>query len=96
MSLIKEITLFRIDRLLELAENRVKENKIDLAKRYVYIARRLSMHNKVKIPKSKKLFICKKCNNYLIPGITCKVRKSKDFIIYKCNCGNENKMFILH
>lgn len=96
--LIKEIAADRINKLLELAEERAKDNtelSKKLSKRYVYLARKISMHYKVKIPKEKKQRLCKKCNNFLIPGVNCTVRvaSSKRFVVYKCECGAEKHIF---
>ncbi|MEM2121494.1 MAG: ribonuclease P protein component 4 [Candidatus Woesearchaeota archaeon] len=79
----KEIVLSRINRLFEEAENIFKEDK-NLAKRYVYIARRLSMKYKVKIPRELKRRFCKNCYSYLKPGINCRVRLGDKRVIYYC------------
>ncbi len=96
--LVKEIASYRISRLLGLAEEMAKKNtKLSraLSKRYVLLARRISMHYKVKIPREMKERICKKCNNFLVPGINCSVvlASSKRFVVYKCECGAENHIF---
>ncbi|MGB9732571.1 MAG: ribonuclease P protein component 4 [Candidatus Micrarchaeia archaeon] len=96
--LIEDIAQERINRLLELAEERALENtsfSLKLSKRYVELARRISMHYKVKISKEKKERICKNCNNFLVPGINCTVRlaSSKKFVVYKCECGAEKHIF---
>jgi ribonuclease P protein subunit RPR2 len=97
-NLVKEIAKDRVEKLLKLAEERALENteaSIKLSKRYVELARKISMHYKVGIPKKLKNRICKKCNNFLIPGINCSVRlaSSKRFLIYKCECGAEKHIF---
>ncbi|MGC8662179.1 MAG: ribonuclease P protein component 4 [Candidatus Micrarchaeia archaeon] len=96
--LLNKVASYRISRLLELAEANAKRNtifSINLSKRYVWLARMISMHHKIKIPKKSKFKICKKCNNFLIPGINCDVTiaSSKHFIVYKCKCGWENHFF---
>ncbi|MFP3215038.1 MAG: ribonuclease P protein component 4 [Candidatus Micrarchaeota archaeon] len=96
--IVKKIANERIEKLLELAEQRTRENNElsrKLAKRYVKLARDISMHYKVSIPKEKKQMICKKCNNFLIPGINCSVRiaSSKKYVVYKCECGAEKHIF---
>jgi len=98
--IVKKIAKERIEKLLELAEHRTRENNElsrKLAKRYVRLARDISMHYKVGIPKDKKQTMCKKCNNFLIPGINCSVRiaSSNKYVVYKCKCecGAEKHIF---
>ncbi len=97
-NLVKEIAKDRVEKLLKFAEERALENteaSKKLSKRYVQLARKISMHYKVSIPKELKNRICKKCNNFLIPGINCSVRlaSSKRFLVYKCECGAEKHIF---
>jgi len=96
--IVKKIAKERVEKLLELAEQRTRENNElsrKLAKRYVRLARDISMHYKVGIPKEKKRIICKRCNNFLIPGINCSVRiaSSNKYVVYKCECGAEKHIF---
>jgi len=97
---VKEIAFERIKRLLELAEEKARENteySRMLEKRYVKLAREISAHYRVKIPKELKQKICKKCNNFLIPGINCSVRKvsgNPGYLVCKCECGAEKKIFL--
>jgi ribonuclease P protein subunit RPR2 len=93
-SLVKRTALFRIRRLLAIAEERTAENTSDsrrLAKRYAGIAKSISTHYKVKIPRALDAKVCKKCGNFLVPGINCRVRlaSSHGYVAYACECGNE-------
>lgn len=93
-ALVKRTALFRIRRLLGMAEERTVENTDDsrrLAKRYSGIAERISTHYRVEIPKALKSRICRKCGNFLVPGINCSVRlaSSHGYVAYACECGNE-------
>lgn len=98
--IIKETALERIKRLLELAEEMAKENtelSRKLEKRYVGLARSISEHYRVKIPKELKQKICKKCNNFLVPGINCSVRivsGKPGYVLYKCECGAAKRLFL--
>ncbi len=98
--IVKEIASERVVRLLELAESMARENtdfSRKLEKRYVSLAREISAHYRVKIPKGLKYKICKKCNNFLIPGINCTVRKisaNPSYVVYKCECGAVKKVFL--
>jgi ribonuclease P protein subunit RPR2 len=93
-SIVKRTALFRIRRLLALAEERTQENTANsrrLAKRYTAIAGRISTHYKVKMPKALDDKVCKKCGNFLVPGIDCRVRLASvhGYVAYACECGKE-------
>ena len=96
--LAKDMAQGRIDVLLGLAREKVKSGKRDsgaLAKRYVRIAKRISSHYRVRIPRKFGNYICKRCNSLLVPGVTARVRlsSSERCIIYKCDCGKEMRVF---
>ena len=83
----------RIKKLFQEAEKRAMEGRMDLANRYVEIAREISMKYLVRIPKEYRTRYCRKCNSYLLPGKNCMVRLKKHKVVIKClNCGN----FIRH
>lgn len=64
-----------------------------LSERYTYIAYKMLLSKKLKLSKSEKVLICKKCNKILIPGKTTVIRLKKGMITYKClNCGNVRKL----
>ena len=96
--LIKGVAIWRISRLFELAEKDTRKDLAGseiLAKRYISLAKKISAHYKVKIPKEMKTRICKSCNAVLIPGVNCRVRITKGPLsIYICNCGSEKKEYI--
>ncbi|MGC8628601.1 MAG: ribonuclease P protein component 4 [Candidatus Micrarchaeia archaeon] len=96
-SLVKAIAKERILLLLDMAEQNAHENTEQsraLEKRYVRLAKRISAHYRIKIPKELKHRICKRCDNFMVPGINCKVRVSGSFLVYKCECGNEKRIFL--
>ena len=64
-----------------------------LSDRYAYIAYKIYLSKKLKLSRSEKVLICKKCNKILIPGKTVIVRLSKSTITYKClNCANVRRL----
>ena len=64
-----------------------------LSDRYAYIAKRLLMSKKIKLPKEEKFLICRNCNRLLIPGVNCRVRLKQGFLTYKClNCESVRKV----
>lgn len=93
-SLVRRTALFRIGKLIRMAEARTVENtgpSRKLARRYVLLAERISTHYKVKIPKALKSKICKGCGNLLVPGVNCRVRlaSAHGYAAYACECGDE-------
>lgn len=83
----KKIARERIERLFKEAEKRAKQGRIELANRYVELARKISMKYLVRIPKEYKIRFCKKCHSYLLPGKNCRIRLQKHKIVITClNC----------
>ncbi len=83
---IKQIALERIKILFEQAEKIAKEDP-SLANRYVYLARKISMKAKVRIPRELKRRFCKHCYVYFIPGVNYRVRIQRGKVVYYCfNC----------
>lgn len=72
-SAVKTIASERIDILLRQARDMLDRDP-KLSKRYVELARKISMRTKVRIPSSEKHFICKSCGTILIPGRNARVR----------------------
>ncbi|MDE1854985.1 MAG: ribonuclease P [Candidatus Micrarchaeota archaeon] len=88
----------RIKTLMRMAEERILEKKPaakKLAQRYVKLALKISEHYKSNVPGDLKHRICKKCGNFLVPGINCTVRlvSSHGYAVYVCECGNEEHVF---
>jgi ribonuclease P protein subunit RPR2 len=76
-----------IEHLLSLAEEATKKNEKDLARRYVYLARKISMKHRVRIGERKN-WICQ-CGSYLVPGVNCRVRVKDNWITVFCEeCGS--------
>jgi ribonuclease P protein subunit RPR2 len=69
----KQIARERIEVLLNRALESMHANA-ELAQRYVEIAKKIGMRYKVRIPKQRKLFLCRGCKKFLVPGINCRVR----------------------
>jgi len=71
---------------------------LDLMNRYVEICRGISKRCKVRIPKEYKMFICKKCKRYLIPGKTMRVRvrdrKSTHLVVTCLYCNSIKRYYI--
>ena len=81
----KKIAKKRIKKLFYLAEKNALDKKLDLADRYIKIARKISMRYLVSIPKYYKRRFCKHCYSYLLPGENCRVRINKGKVLIYCN-----------
>lgn len=79
-----KVALQRIAELFNEANSVFKERP-DLSKRYVWLARKIAMRQKVKFTKAQKMQYCKQCGAYLFPGLTSKIRASHGKIIVHCN-----------
>ena len=92
--LIKEICLQRIQKLFELAEKRIKQDK-ENSKKLIKLAEKISSYNKVLIPKKLKEKYCKKCKLILIEGFSCKTRVENKKIIKHClDCKAIKKVYL--
>ncbi len=90
---MKRIARERISILLKLAEKEVSSHP-ERSRRYVELARRIGMRYKVRLPKKYKRKVCKTCNSYLKPGVTCTVRliPKEKVVVWRClNCGRERR-----
>jgi ribonuclease P protein subunit RPR2 len=70
---IKEIALERIKKLFNLALEMLHERP-DLAQKYVENARKIAMRARIKMPREKRLLICKHCKKFIFPGVSSRVR----------------------
>lgn len=85
-SLVNAIARDRIQILLGLARTKAKGQEPKLARRYVQLAKKISMRTKVRIPKDEKRFLCKECSIPLIPGLNARVRLSAEKRIVTITC----------
>jgi len=89
-TLIKDLARQRISILFRLALETYKQD-MDLANRYVELARKISMRAKVRIPRRYRLLYCKRCGGLLVPGRTAAVRmrsRREPHLVIKClKCG---------
>ncbi|MBI2147091.1 ribonuclease P [Candidatus Woesearchaeota archaeon] len=64
-----------------------------LADRYVLMARRIAMRNRISMPRQFKRMICKHCYRFLQPGTTARVRVAKRRVIWYCrNCKKYSRL----
>jgi ribonuclease P protein subunit RPR2 len=76
----EQIGLERIDILMNMCKVYPKN-----AKRYTYLAKKLSEKIGLPIPKEYKRLICKGCGEYLVPGKNCTVRLKNKVKYITCN-----------
>ncbi|MHA1372497.1 MAG: ribonuclease P protein component 4 [Promethearchaeota archaeon] len=92
---VNKIARERVEILFKLAREKVKgtgENQA-LARRYIFLARKLYMRIRSPMAFHFKRQICKKCNALLIPGYNARVRlqgrKKNAHVVVTClDCGN--------
>ena len=97
-AVIKKIAQHRIEELFKLAKEYTVNNDIEKSRRYVYLAKRISMKSNFKIPTPLKRQICANCNAFLIPGINCRVRikrRRSPHVVYTCLECNHNKRYLI-
>ncbi len=79
----------RIDILFQQAEKAALSGRHDRARRYVELARKIGMRYNVRIPQKYRMHYCRKCNSFLIDGVTAEYRLNNGKITVTCmNCGN--------
>ena len=84
----KRIARERIDILLALAEDQALAGDMELADRYAFLARKIGMRYKVKMPRGFKLKFCRTCSSYLVPGKNSRYRMTGGKLTRQClKCG---------
>ncbi|MEM4152971.1 MAG: hypothetical protein QXK80_02565 [Candidatus Pacearchaeota archaeon] len=82
-----------IDKFFKEAKEKA-ENKPEVAKKLVALARKKAKRENFSLRKYNKLF-CRKCNEFFIPGKTCHIRIKKGKLNIKClNCGTYRRFVI--
>ncbi|MEM3399433.1 MAG: ribonuclease P protein component 4 [Candidatus Micrarchaeia archaeon] len=91
-TIVKAIAKERIAILCSLAKENAKTNP-KRSKRYVELARKIERRYNVRIPKTIKRRLCKKCNAFLIPGYNASVRllPRRGVVEYVCECGAKRR-----
>lgn len=82
----QKIALTRIETLFKTAPE-LFELKEDYANNCVRLARKISLRYKVPFTKEQKILFCKKCESYLAPNKTSRIRVSRGKMVVLClNC----------
>lgn len=86
----KRIARERIEKLFMQAAELASKGEDALSQRYVSLARRIGM--KVDVPIGHRMDYCRKCNTYMLPSRTCRVRVTRGRKIIVCHiCGNASR-----
>lgn len=80
----------RIEILFKEADEAAAKSRMDLANRYVELARKIGMRYNVRIPRELKRKFCKYCYAYMRPDVSCSVsldtkRKTVRIKCFKCD-----------
>lgn len=79
----------RMDLLMEQADQAALAGKMDMADRYVDMARRIGMRYNVRFSPGHRSRFCKACYRYLLPGSTSRTRMSRGRVVTTClRCGH--------
>jgi len=90
---LKKIVEERIDLLLKKAKEAYAQRPAD-SKKYIKLARKLSMRHRIAMGRQRKKLFCRECNTPLIEKKTLTIEKNKDWLIYSCECGAKRKFHI--
>jgi ribonuclease P protein subunit RPR2 len=79
----------RIDLLMAEADRAALSGRIELADRYVELARRVGMRYNVRVPTAHKRKYCRGCYGYLLPSVTSRTRFQRGKVVTTClRCGH--------
>jgi ribonuclease P protein subunit RPR2 len=97
--LLERIARERIEILFNLAYDRARRGDLQLARRYVEIATKITRKAQIKLPRKYKRSYCRRCFAPLIPGLTLRVRIKSEGkgsrVVYRCLlCGWTRRFMI--
>ncbi|UCC93311.1 MAG: ribonuclease P [Thermoplasmata archaeon] len=79
----------RMELLMEQADQAALAGQMDLADRYVDLARRVGMRYNVRFRQAHRRRFCKACYRYLLPGSTSRTRMNRGRAVTTClRCGH--------
>lgn len=84
---VRDMVLQRVERLFSLAASEFRAHP-GLSNRYAFLARRLSMRHRVRLPAEFRRHMCRHCGSYLVHGANTRVRLSGSYVTVTClECG---------
>jgi len=88
----KEIARERIEILFEQAQLAFGEFP-DLSNRYVELARKIAMRQRIRIPRELRRRYCHHCSIYLVPGSNMRVRVHRGNVVVTCRSCNKHTRY---
>lgn len=88
----KQIARERIEVLFEQARLAFAEFP-DLSNRYVELARRIAMRQRIRIPRELRRHYCHHCYTYLVPGSNMRVRVHRGNVVVTCRTCRMNTRY---
>jgi ribonuclease P protein subunit RPR2 len=83
----------RIGLLFKEADKAALRGRIDLADRYIELARAVGMRYNVTVPASMRRRACRGCHGYLLPGATSRTRLNRGRVTITClRCGHVTRV----
>jgi ribonuclease P protein subunit RPR2 len=83
----------RIAILFREADRAAVRGRVDLADRYVRLAREVGMRYNVTVPTHMRRRACRGCHGYLLPGVNCRVRLNRGRASISClRCGHVTRI----
>ncbi len=83
----------RIAILFREADRAAARGRVDLADRYVRLAREVGMRYNVTVPQHMRRRACRGCHGYLLPGVNCRVRLNRGRASISClRCGHVTRV----
>jgi ribonuclease P protein subunit RPR2 len=90
----KQIAQERIAVLFEQARLAFAESP-DLSNRYVVLARRIAMRQRIRIPQELRRQYCHNCNTFLVPGSNMRVRVHSGNVVVTCLSCNKHTRYLV-
>lgn len=83
----------RIGLLFKEADRAALRGRIDLADRYIELARAVGMRHNVPVPAAMRRRACRGCHGYLLPGATSRTRLNRGRVTITClRCGHVTRV----
>lgn len=89
----QRIARARIDHLMDMARDAAHDGELDRADRCAGLARKVGMRYNVPMPRRHKMFVCRSCGSFLLPGVTSRTRLRDRKVSRTClACGDVRRV----
>lgn len=93
----RRIASERIRTLFQLALKTYRED-LELANRYVALARAIGMQNRVRVPREYRGLVCRRCKRLIVPGFNARVRlqrgRANHLVVTCLECGGRMRRIL--